>query len=425
VLNPALKPSIIATIMAKNLLWPFAAITKAKVESAAILAVLVAFAGVSFAETHSHHPIKKASPGSTPTPTAASSPSPTPAPSSTPAKILTPEDIAALMHWELRKLPVTSATEDAKDFLRVAKEHETELPPRFDQLSQEIEAQGIANFSDDRSKTEYRQRWEGIIKDTLERTLNAPIVEPSPSAYYTHEATHAKPSAIATVSAYPSAASSRSTEAAPAASAFFLIIFLIMVFVGFLVVLLVVVTLLTNRANQVVAPDPNETEIQHLVLDDLRKGTPTEHYKLNGFLPKKGEKVLWCFKNVKHYQLGTHSEWVGRSAGVSFRVAKGIRVRTGGSRGHKVSHSQMDYKGRVDLVFTTQGFSFVGAADAARIPLSRILAFQTYSDGFGLQTDYARNNHHLFRHIHANNVVFLKSALDLLNGNETSTLADR
>jgi hypothetical protein len=189
--------------MAKNLLWPFAAITKAKVESAAILAVLVAFAGVSFAETHSHHPIKKV-PESTPTPTVAPSPSPTPTPSSTPAKIHTPEDIAALMHWELRKLPVTSATEDAKEFLRVAKEHETELPPRFDQLSQEIEAKGIANFSDDRSKTEYRQRWESIIKDTLERSLSVPIVEPSPSAYYTHEATHAKPSATATVSAYPS-----------------------------------------------------------------------------------------------------------------------------------------------------------------------------------------------------------------------------
>ena len=325
------------------------------------------------------------------------------------------------MHWELRKLPVTSATEDAKEFLRVAKEHETELPPRFDQLSQEIEAKGIANFSDDISKTEYRQRWESIIKDTLERSLNPPTVQPSPSVYYTHAVTHAKPSAIATASAYPSAASSRSTEATPASPTLFLAICLL--------VLLFVVYLLNKRAKRAVPPplppDPNETEVQKLVLDDLGKGTPTEHYKLNGFLPKKAEKVLWCFKNVKHYQLGTHSEWVGRSAGVSFRVAKGIRVRTGGSRGHKVSRSQMDYKGKGDLVLTTQGFTFVGAADAARIPLSRILAFQTYSDGFGLQTDYARNNHHLFSHIHADNVVFLKSALDLLNGDEKSTLTDR
>ena len=324
------------------------------------------------------------------------------------------------MHWELRKLPVTSATEDAKDFLRVAKEHETELPPRFDQLSQEIEAKGIGNFSDDTSKSEYRNTWESIIKDTLERSLNPPAVQPSPSVYYTRAAAPPKPSGTARASAYPSVASSTSTEATSANPTFFLIC---------LGGLLFVVYLVSKRASRAVPPPlplgPNETEIQHLVLDDLRKGTPTEHYKLNGFLPKKGEKVLWCFKNVKHYQLGTHSEWVGRSAGVSFRVAKGIRVRTGGSRGHKVSHSQMDYKGKGDLVFTTQGFSFLGAADAGRIPLSRILAFQTYSDGFGLQTDYARNNHHLFSHIHADNVVFLKSALDLLNGDEKSTLTDR
>jgi hypothetical protein len=392
----------------------------AKVQSAAILAVLVTFAGVSFAEPDSHHPRRKV-PVSTPTPTAAPSPTPTPTASSTPPKIHTPEDIAALMHWELRKLPVTSATEDAKDFLRVAKEHEKELPSRFDQLSQEIEAKGIANFSDDISKTEYQKTWESIIKDTLERSLNPPTVQPSPSVYYAHVATHAKPSPTATASAYPSPARSRSTEATPATPTFFLAICL--------VVLVFVAYLLNKRARQAapppLPPEPKETEVQHLVLEDLRKGTPTEHYRLKGFLPKKGEKVLWCFKNVKHYQLGTHSEWVGRSAGVSFRVAKGIRVRTGGSRGHKISHSQMDYKGKGDLVFTTQGFSFLGAADAGRIPLSRILAFQTYSDGFGLQTDYARNNHHLFSHIHADNVVFLKSALDLLNGDETPTATDR
>ena len=37
ILNPPLKTPIIATIMAKNLLWPFAALMKAKVQSAAIL----------------------------------------------------------------------------------------------------------------------------------------------------------------------------------------------------------------------------------------------------------------------------------------------------------------------------------------------------------------------------------------------------
>jgi len=77
---------------------------KAKVEFAAVLAVFVVCVGVTFAKPHTHHPRKKML-VSTPTPTAAPSPSPTPKPSSTPTKIHTPDDVAALMHWELRELP--------------------------------------------------------------------------------------------------------------------------------------------------------------------------------------------------------------------------------------------------------------------------------------------------------------------------------
>jgi hypothetical protein len=131
-------------------------------------------------------------------------------PGSSGVKKLTSEDIASLMHWELQKLPVTSATEDATDFLRVAKEHEEELPPRFDLLSQELEAKGLAGFSDDRSKAEYQKTWESIVKDTLEHSLNpepTPIPQPSPSVYYTYQANHAKPSATAAVSAHSSSES--------------------------------------------------------------------------------------------------------------------------------------------------------------------------------------------------------------------------
>jgi hypothetical protein len=127
------------------------------------------------------------------------------------------------MNWELRKLPVTSATEDAREFLRVAKEHEKELPSRFDWLSQELEAKGLANFSDDISKGEYQKTWESMVQDTLEHSLNpepTPVPQPSPSVYYTYQATHAKPSVTATASVV-------STSAAVGASAIggFLLLF--------------------------------------------------------------------------------------------------------------------------------------------------------------------------------------------------------
>src|SRR6266850_1554252 len=80
---------------------------KAKVESAAVLAAFVVCVGVTSAKPHTHHPRKKML-VSTPTPTATPSPSPTPTPTKTPAKIHTPDDIAALHDiGELRELPST------------------------------------------------------------------------------------------------------------------------------------------------------------------------------------------------------------------------------------------------------------------------------------------------------------------------------
>jgi hypothetical protein len=99
------------------------------------------------------------------------------------------------------------------------------------------------------------------------------------------------------------------------------------------------------RNTAVPPPTPNESANQGLVLADLEKGATPKHFNLDGFLPKKGEHVIWAFVGVKHYRRGTHSEWVGRSSGASVRVFKGFWVRAGSNRGHKVSHSQMDYQG--------------------------------------------------------------------------------
>jgi hypothetical protein len=94
---------------------------------------------------------------------------------------------------------------------------------------------------------------------------------------------------------------------------------------------------------------------------------------------------------------------------------KGFWVRTGASHGHKVSHTAMDYQGAGTLVLTTIGLCFIGA-NSTRIPLSHILAFQSYSDGIGFDTDYARNNRHVFTQIHAANVAFIATVLDTIKG---------
>ena len=76
----------------------------------------------------------------------------------------------------------------------------------------------------------------------------------------------------------------------------------------------------------------------------------------------------------------------------------------------------MDFQGEGTLVFTTKALCFIGA-NAARIPFSHVLALNTYTDGFGLTTDYARNNNHIFCHMHTDNVTFFNTAMGLLHAN--------
>jgi hypothetical protein len=157
----------------------------------------------------------------------------------------------------------------------------------------------------------------------------------------------------------------------------------------------------------------DELKFQTATLIELRNGIVPHHYNLSGFLPHKGESVIWAFHGVKRYRLQTHSEWVGRSAGLNVRVARGVWIRTGASHGHSILHSSVASEVGT-LVFTTTALCFVGA-NSVRIPFSHILAFNTYTDGFGLHTDYARNSEQIFGGIHSDNVMFLKTALGLLH----------
>jgi hypothetical protein len=156
-----------------------------------------------------------------------------------------------------------------------------------------------------------------------------------------------------------------------------------------------------------------EVQFQTATLNDLREGVIPHLYHLSGFLPNKGESVIWAFFGVRHYSQETHSEWVGGSTGLNVRVVRGLWIHTGASHGHRVEYSSVNSEVGT-LVFTTAALCFVGA-NSFRIPFSHILAFHTYTDGIGLHTDYASNSQQIFGDMHTDNVTFLKDALDLLH----------
>lgn len=192
-------------------------------------------------------------------------------------------------------------------------------------------------------------------------------------------------------------------------------------FFGFLVlgtfIIIAVVSKDSRLATTAPPPVPPLSEevlqFQIATLNDLRNGIIPRHYHLRDFLPQKGESVLWAFHGVKHYYQTTQSVWVGRSAGLNVRVAKGVWLHSGSSYGHRVprvsTHTEIG-----TLVFTSKALCFIGT-NSARIPFTHVLAFDTYRDGFGFVTDLARKGKYIFGDMHPQNVAFLRTALGLLH----------
>jgi hypothetical protein len=178
---------------------------------------------------------------------------------------------------------------------------------------------------------------------------------------------------------------------------------------------------LANRAREIYpAPEASGAQYQQEALDDLQKGITPTGYSLTGYLCKKVEKVIFSLNGVTHYCSAVHSEWAGRSAGTSVRIAKGFWIRTGANRGHSAQHTSMERQGGGSLVLTDKALSFISTEKSARILLSRVLSFQAGSGGgasdyeFSIETDHARNNSHRFFGINPINVNFIKSVLELL-----------
>src|SRR4051812_46664025 len=99
---------------------------------------------------------------------------------------------------------------------------------------------------------------------------------------------------------------------------------------------------------------------------------------------QKGEQIVWAFGGSRYLEEKTRREWVGRSQGMSVRVARGVYYRTGASRGHSVEHSETVLIDRGWLILTNKHIYFSGPKKSLRVPYSKIVSFEPFSDGMGI-----------------------------------------
>ncbi|MDE6330737.1 MAG: hypothetical protein K2L83_08535 [Muribaculaceae bacterium] len=148
-----------------------------------------------------------------------------------------------------------------------------------------------------------------------------------------------------------------------------------------------------------------EKVVQSKVLQELLNGqVPSPRITISGnfpFMLEKNEHMLWLFRDVTLKMQKVHREMVGRSRGVSVRVCRGVYYRTGGFRGQPVETTYMEPIGRGCVCLTDKHLYFHCPAKALKIPFSKILSLDPYSNGLGIQKDGAREKPMFFENLNS------------------------
>jgi len=135
--------------------------------------------------------------------------------------------------------------------------------------------------------------------------------------------------------------------------------------------------------------------LKGLVLRDLFEGIITDRMDTTfnaanlPFNLQKSEQIIWVFSNVAYFEQKKRTQYVGGSQGVSMRIAKGLYYRTGAFKGERVETHETIHADTGLLGVTNKHLYFTGEFKNFRIKYDKIVSFEPFSDGIGLQRDAA------------------------------------
>jgi hypothetical protein len=130
--------------------------------------------------------------------------------------------------------------------------------------------------------------------------------------------------------------------------------------------------------------------VKAAVLRDLMDGRIPERVEIDGNLIlnlQKGEKIIWAFPRTEYLEDRTRRQYVGRSSGVSVRIAKGVYYKVGTFRGHPIETTETVHADTGTLVITNKHIYFAGSVKTFRVRFDKIVSFQPYDDGIGIMRD--------------------------------------
>ena len=106
---------------------------------------------------------------------------------------------------------------------------------------------------------------------------------------------------------------------------------------------------------------------------------------------QKSEEAVWVVPDCGYLRTKKEVTYHGRSSGASFRVAKGVTIRTGGSRGHRVENEYLEQVDIGTVVLTSKHIYFQGEdKERFRVRLDKLVSAEAAADGFLFQRDGVR-----------------------------------
>ncbi len=129
----------------------------------------------------------------------------------------------------------------------------------------------------------------------------------------------------------------------------------------------------------------------------------------------KSEQPAWILPDVTYYKTKTTTRYVGGSRGMSFRVAKGVSVRTSGFRGERVSEESLERADTGTAVLTTKHLYFAGdTRHRFRVRLDKMVWITSHADAIEWMRDNLTAKPEFLEHPEAAVLHAMIEALDEL-----------
>lgn len=123
---------------------------------------------------------------------------------------------------------------------------------------------------------------------------------------------------------------------------------------------------------------------------EINVGMPIIHY--SGFFTQPGECIIYAAPAQTFKDKNQVVGYTGKSAGVSFRVAKGVSIRTGSSGGKPIRGTVRDHN-YGDLIITNKRVVFVGKDDSFDFSIEKVSAVKILDkQSFVLQSGRTAKN---------------------------------